>query len=230
MKARSGTVFLLLAAAAAQADWSATLTYASEYELTGISQSASRPVLQAGVNYAHPSGWYAGTWASSGIDFGCCGASLEVDYYLGYFLALDSGLAWDISLNEYTYPGSEGLGYREAALAMSLAAFEARLAWSDDFLGTRRHGYYLEAAYEPHLAGDWYLLLHAGRTGGPAFDRRLIGFPDYADYALGVAYRADCWEARLRWVEALLPSADRIGTDLLRTTGRWVFDLSCHFE
>lgn len=227
MKLRAGpAVCLLVAAPLAQADWSANLTTASEYELTGISQSAEQAVLQAGIHHAWDSGWYAGSWASSGIDFGCCGASIELDYYAGYTRETRFGVNWDFSLNDYTYPGSQDLGYTEAALAITADGFNLRYAWSNDFLGTHRNGYYLEAAYELQLQGKWYGLLHAGRTGGPAFRRELIGFPAYEDYAFGLAYRVPHWSARLRWVEALLPTQDRIDSGVLRTSGRWVFDIT----
>lgn len=231
MKPCGGPAFLLLAAAPlAHADWSASLTAASEYELTGISQSASRPVVQAGVLYFHDSGLYGGSWASSGIDFGCCDASVELDYYVGYFRETGSGIGWDLSLNDYTYPGSRDLGYTEAALAITAGGFSLRHAWSNDFLGTGRSGYYLEAAYEARLHEHWYGLLHAGRTGGPAFRRELIGFPAYSDYAAGLAWRTPGRTVKLRWVEALLPARDRIDSGVLRTTGRWVFEITWRID
>jgi uncharacterized protein (TIGR02001 family) len=231
MSLRSGpALFLLAAAPLVHADWSASLTAASEYELTGISQSASRPVVQAGVLYFHDSGLYAGSWASSGIDFGCCDAGMELDYYIGYFRETGFGFSWDASLNDYTYPGSRDLGYTEAALAVTAGGFSLRHAWSNDFLGTGRSGYYLEAACEVRLHKHWYGLLHAGRTGGPAFRRALIGFPAYTDYALGLAWRTPGWAVKLRRVEALLSARDRIDRDLLRTTGRWVLEITYRID
>lgn len=36
----------------------------SDYRFRGISQTATRPAIQGGFDYAHASGIYAGTWAS----------------------------------------------------------------------------------------------------------------------------------------------------------------------
>src|SRR4051812_44508232 len=46
-----------------------TLSYnigaVTEYRYRGISQSAREPALQGGIDFAHKSGWYVGTWAST---------------------------------------------------------------------------------------------------------------------------------------------------------------------
>lgn len=210
----------------AQADWSASITAASEYELTGISQSAEQAVLQTGVNYAWDSGWYVGSWSSSGIDFGCCDARLEVDYYAGYYTDGPASTRWDVSLNKYTYPGGDAIGYTENAMAFGWRALDVRFAWSGDFLNTGRRGHYLEAQYTHAMSAHWSLLVHAGKTGGPAFQRALIGFPAYHDYALGVVYSKAGFTTRLRRVEAVLPAADQRNNGVLRTTGRWVLDIT----
>src|SRR5690349_14450604 len=37
----------------------------SEYIFRGISQTGGKPAVQGGFDYAHSSGFYAGTWASN---------------------------------------------------------------------------------------------------------------------------------------------------------------------
>ena len=72
-KARSAILLTMLslglgARIALGADTAATLQInfgiASQYVFRGLAQSGGRPVIQGGVDYATPSGVYAGTWLS----------------------------------------------------------------------------------------------------------------------------------------------------------------------
>ena len=59
----------------------------SQYIFRGLSQTAGKPAIQGGFDYAHSSGFYAGTWASNASwleDFGLyTRSSLEWDFYGG---------------------------------------------------------------------------------------------------------------------------------------------------
>ena len=66
----------------------ANVSLGSEYIFRGISQTAGKPTLQGGFDYAHSSGVYLGTWGSNISwleDFGAYNrSSLEWDFYGGY--------------------------------------------------------------------------------------------------------------------------------------------------
>lgn len=56
----------------------------SDYRFRGIAQTATDPALQAGVDFAHKSGFYLGAWGSNVSwikDFGASDGSLEIDLY-----------------------------------------------------------------------------------------------------------------------------------------------------
>ena len=94
----------------------------SQYIFRGLNQTDRQPALQGGFDYAHASGFYAGTWASNiswlkenlttlgggGIPvvagtYGQ-GGSLEWDFYGGYKFSFgDFGL--DLGTLYYWYPG-----------------------------------------------------------------------------------------------------------------------------
>jgi len=79
----------------------------TDYRYRGISQSRLKPAIQGGADFAHKSGFYIGTWASSikWIEDGGGDANAEVDLYGGYkFTAGAFGL--DVGLLRYLYPGS----------------------------------------------------------------------------------------------------------------------------
>ena len=79
----------------------------TDYRYRGISQSRLKPAIQGGADFAHKSGFYIGTWASSirWIEDGGGDANAEVDIYGGYkFTAGPVGL--DVGVLRYLYPNS----------------------------------------------------------------------------------------------------------------------------
>lgn len=142
----------------------------SQYIFRGLTQTDRDPALQAGFDYGHASGFYAGTWASNISwlrDFGTYsgGGSLEWDFYGGFKGAFGkSDFGYDVGLLYYYYPGTVIPG---AVKANTLEAYGA-LSWK-----------WLSAKYSYSLdnktfgvadsRGTWYLDLTAnvpiGGTG-----------------------------------------------------------------
>lgn len=79
----------------------------TDYRYRGISQSRLRPALQGGADFAHKSGFYVGTWASTikWISDGGGDADVEVDIYGGYKTTF-GGVGLDVGVLRYLYPGS----------------------------------------------------------------------------------------------------------------------------
>jgi nitrogen regulatory protein P-II 2 len=86
----------------------------SDYLFRGVSQSAAKPAIQGGFDYAHSSGLYAGTWASNvswvaDNNWSATSAasnSVEIDLYGGYKGTITGDLGFDVGLITYNYPGS----------------------------------------------------------------------------------------------------------------------------
>lgn len=88
---------------------SANVSLTTDYRYRGISQTRLKPALQGGLDYASPSGFYVGTWASTIKwikDFGG-DANVEVDVYGGYKGELSKGLGFDVGLLTYIYPSND---------------------------------------------------------------------------------------------------------------------------
>lgn len=84
----------------------------SQYIFRGLTQTGKQPALQGGVDYAHSSGFYLGTWGSnvSWVEDGGYkkDSTLEVDVYGGYTSEFGStGISYDLGLLQYFYPGSD---------------------------------------------------------------------------------------------------------------------------
>ncbi|MDP2247331.1 MAG: TorF family putative porin [Nitrosomonadales bacterium] len=96
----------------------------SQYIFRGLTQTREDPALQGGVDYSHDSGFYVGMWGSNiswlsdadnGIDGGYRSSSLEIDVYGGYASEIgETGIAYDIGLLQYIYPGSKRPGVKKA--------------------------------------------------------------------------------------------------------------------
>jgi uncharacterized protein (TIGR02001 family) len=81
----------------------------TEYRYRGISQTRLKPALQGGIDYADPSGFYIGTWASTikWIKDAGGDAGVEIDVYGGYKTEVAKGLTLDVGLLQYVYPSNK---------------------------------------------------------------------------------------------------------------------------
>ncbi len=90
--------------------FSANVGVVSDYIMRGISQSQHNPALQGGIDYAHSSGVYVGTWASTvnwvnRSDYVYQKDNkVELDLYAGYRSTLGD-FSYDLGVVRYYYPG-----------------------------------------------------------------------------------------------------------------------------
>ena len=85
----------------------------TQYMFRGVALSDG-PALQGGADYAHSSGFYAGTWFSNidkeffGFGDGSSGgARVEIDIYAGWAKTFENGLGVNFLGNYYWYPEGE---------------------------------------------------------------------------------------------------------------------------
>lgn len=81
----------------------------SDYRYRGISQTRLKPALQGGIDYAHSSGFYLGTWASTikWIKDAGGDASLEIDLYGGYKGEIAKDVTYDVGVLQYVYASAK---------------------------------------------------------------------------------------------------------------------------
>jgi uncharacterized protein (TIGR02001 family) len=179
----------------------------SEYIFRGISQTGGKPAVQGGFDYAHSSGFYAGTWASNISwleDFGQYNrSSLEWDFYGGYKNTFPGQDDWnyDLGVYGYIYPGKKNPGVHSAdtwelygAIGWKWASFKASYTISNNYFGIQPNGdktqgtwyFDLSATYPVENTG-WALLGHVGHLnvhhdGSGDFES------SYTDWKLGASY------------------------------------------
>ena len=94
-----------LSATVAQADVTGNMAFTSNYIFRGLTQSWNRPVVSAGLDYTHSSGFYLGTWGSGVSDKEYNNASMEWDFYGGYNGKINDDWSWGVGAIEIYYPG-----------------------------------------------------------------------------------------------------------------------------
>lgn len=83
---------------------SANVAMTSEYRFRGVDLSGGELAIQGGVDVAHDSGFYIGTWASS-LDETTVGfGSTELDIYGGWSGEVADGVSVDVGVIQYIYP------------------------------------------------------------------------------------------------------------------------------
>lgn len=221
--ALSGAAFAQTAAPAAPAAPAAapepdyTLSYnvgvVTDYRYRGISQSARHPALQGGVDFAHKSGFYLGTWAStirwikdSSIPGTSVKGPLEVDIYGGYKGSFANGLGFDVGGLQYWYVDNSykklttaNANTFELYGALTAGVFTAKYSHSlTNLFGTansKRSGYLdLSATFD--LGNGYSVTPHVG-------SQRIKNFGSYTDYSITGA----------KDIDGLVLSAAIVGTN-----------------
>lgn len=176
---------------------SANVGLTSDYIFRGISQTGGDPAIQGGVDYAHSSGFYLGTWGSNVgwiEDFqGYESGNLEIDLYGGFRSSIGkTDFTYDLGAIRYFYPGK-----RAGAVDADTTELYAALGWK-----------WLAAKYSYSISdetfgfadsqGSGYLDISAnvpiGETGLTAgahwgtFSFENNGQADYDDWKVSLAY------------------------------------------
>jgi uncharacterized protein (TIGR02001 family) len=88
-----------LMASSAMAGVSMNVGATSNYMWRGYTQSGEDAAISGGLDYAHDSGFYAGTWTSS-----LGGGQYELDGYLGFGGEFATDFSYDVGYIYYAYP------------------------------------------------------------------------------------------------------------------------------
>ena len=107
LKKLAVAVGALAISGSALAELSANIGVTSNYVWRGVTQTDDSAAISGGIDYAHESGFYVGTWASN-VDFeDTTGGQAEVDLYGGFSNELASGLGYDAGVIYYAYPQAD---------------------------------------------------------------------------------------------------------------------------
>lgn len=171
-----------LSAGAAYADdgFSFNAGAVTEYRYRGVSQSNLKPAAQGGIDYAHSSGFYVGTWAST-IKW-LEKANYELDIYGGYKGEIRPGLAYDVGVLRYQYVDSAFANTNEVYGALTYGVVTAKYSHSTTNLfgaADSKGSGYLDLSASFDLGNGMTLVPHLGRQ-----IVKNSGASSYTDYAI----------------------------------------------
>ncbi len=173
-----------LGAGIAQAEVSGNLGATSNYLWRGVTQSADKAAISGGLDYAHDSGLYVGTWTST-VDGG-----YELDGYFGFGGELGA-LGYDLCYIYYGYPSGawgtqDELDFGEARAVLSYDVLSAGVAYGTNAQDNAKAFdgslyYFTDLAFE--LKEGLGLGFHLGMfDGDTAAFTSTFGDDSYIDY------------------------------------------------
>jgi uncharacterized protein (TIGR02001 family) len=187
-----GVAWLLASAPLHAHEFHGYLTLVTDYVFRGASQSNGDPAVQAGIDYVHPGGLFAGVFVA-GTDFpenafGSNPGRLELDAYLGYSRAAGRDWSWDIAALRYDFPDSTGFDYAYDELAANLHfrdVLRLGATLSDNAGAGGSSGWTAEVELRHPLGGRFQL---SGSLGHYEFARS--DWSDYFYWDLGISATA----------------------------------------
>ena len=127
----------LLASPAAMAGVTGNAGVVSEYLFRGVEQSAGA-ALQGGVDWAHDSGVYAGTWVSNvafaNTDPAANFVTYETDFYAGYTKKWDL-FGFDVGLLQYYYTDDSSYNTLEVYVGALIGPASVKVYYTPDYFG-----------------------------------------------------------------------------------------------
>jgi uncharacterized protein (TIGR02001 family) len=163
------------------------LTLSNGYWNRGLAQTDGGIALQAGVDYQHPSGFFAGG-ALADVDYAADLAlgeqrELQIDAYFGYHRRRPEW-AWTLTLGRYLYPDAGGR-YEHTEVGASIG-FRDRVffsaSYADDFFSLNRSALDTEVAVAYPLAWNLEVSAALGR-----FDLDLSSQTQFTHWNVGIS-------------------------------------------
>jgi uncharacterized protein (TIGR02001 family) len=149
----------------AVAQVSGTVSITSDYRFRGVSLSDNLPAAQVDLGFDHPSGWYAGLFASNvrlDYDNSAQGQALA---YTGYAQRLGDGLSLDAGASYTGFSGLTGEGeynYAELHAGFTADSFGGRLSFAPNYFGQSLRTLYAEFNGSLATADRIRFVWHAG--------------------------------------------------------------------
>ncbi len=155
------------------ADWSANAAMTNNYIWRGLTQTENAAAIQGGLDYAHESGFYAGTWVSN-VNYAPADVySYEHDIYAG-FGGEAGAFTWDVGYLYYNYDKEAEFDFGEVYGTLAIGGFSAS-AWvlanteAEEALGQDfgfGEAYYVSLNYGFEVGDGVEIGIHGGYHSG----------------------------------------------------------------
>ncbi len=201
------------AAIADEHEISGNVALTTDYRFRGISQTNRDPAIQGGLDYAHESGLYIGTWASN-VSFTEGGT--EIDAYAGWGTDLNENLALDLGVLYYAYPSDSDADYVELYASLGFFGATVGLNYSPEYTYDTGTYFYLYGAYSLPLGEAFSLDLNLGlnqfeKDNLDSFLGAIGAGKSYIDYSIGVSTAVAGVDLTLAYVGTDIDKSDCFG-------------------
>ena len=152
----------------AQAQWSASLDWLSDYRFRGVSLSNAHPVVQADLVYDCADGGFAGAMLSP-VHLAYAPANAwQSLFYGGYAKHWRAQGSWEIGASYARFSRPLADSYGEVFAGLSWAGFSTRLYYAPRYFGQSSHSLYWESSVQQALGSASYVVLGLGalKQGG----------------------------------------------------------------
>ena len=155
----------LLATSASYAQLTGNAAVTNNYIWRGLTQTMNEAAVQGGVDWAHDSGLYVGTWVSN-VSYDSDDAySYEHDMYFGY-AGEAGGLTYNVGYLYYNYDENAGFDFGETFLKIGFGNFLAQAFYLTNAEPDEAPGQDFNAFKTYYLSGDYSIPLASGATIG----------------------------------------------------------------
>jgi len=185
--------------------FSASITGVTDYRFRGVSQTQEKPTIQAGADYAHPSGFKVGVWGS-GVDFNTPGDGVVETDIFGLYAWELAPFTMETGIYYYAYPGvssnlkyNYGEAYGSVSYSYDIVTLAGCFFYTPQNFGDSGSGYYPQLSASVALPYDVTL---DGAVGRQWIGKNAIfGLPDYTTWNAGIAYTYEGFTGKLQYVD-----------------------------
>lgn len=219
----------------------------SDYRFRGASQSNKDPAVQGGIDFAHKSGIYLGSWNSSVGEWASpFGSGIEMDLYGGYKTEI-GGVGVDIGGIYYYYPGAQfaaadtknhvNTSELYLGLAYGPVAFKMSRTMSEYYFGigpkSTAAGSGLLTTNTSEAKGTMYYDLSFATEIAPKTSVKLRGGMlklndsvdgSIKDYSVGLAYDLEGWMLGLNYYSMSLSASQKAWFTSTDSQGTKLYD------
>jgi len=181
-----------------------SLAFTTDYVYRGLSQNAEDATFQVSLDFEHPTGVFAGVWASDteipAFPPAVHPRELEVDYYLGYRRSLSTRWSADVTALFYTYPDADSrrdYNYFEAMASLHYRdRFTLTVGHTEDLQGLDLPATSYEASFRAPLVHRIDFDFGYGY-----WDTERVFGEGYAYWSAGFSRAFDRWHVSVQFID-----------------------------
>lgn len=216
------------------AEWRQYVGVADKYYYRGLTYYDSPSQIHVETEYQHESGFFSGGWLGHRENTNSWRGRDEFILWLGYAQPFQEGWLWQVSFNQFYFPGSKNLNYEWQELNMSVhynQAWSFAIAYNQNQFGEEDQDALAEITHR-HIFSSLMLDISAGailsNNDGSRPLKRTVDDNHYYFYEVGFSIALNRFRPRLSWISSN-QKADVVNFGQKFAKNDWVLSMSYSF-